>query len=82
MTKEEKLIGKEFIFKHYNHHEPLHLIFVEIINRPNAKTTYDECSYCKSYLKKKIYVFVTKEDNLEFLFGSECVKEVFKGEVK
>ena len=42
---------------------------------------YDECSHCGGNLKRKIYCFTeVREDECgaEYLFGSECVKQVIK----
>jgi len=80
MTKEEKLIGKEF---KYNHPKfgLLDLIFIEVMER-DSKYAYLDCDHCGKPLKSRLYVFVTKEENYEYMFGSECVKEVFKEEVK
>ena len=76
MAKYEK-----YMMCNFGYHHPIFglqsLVLVDIMQR-DSNINYDVCSHCGKPLKKTIYVFVTEKENLEYLFGSECVKHVIQ----
>lgn len=70
-----KWMGCNFGYQHPKYGS-LSLILVDVLVMDDS-VAWDDCSHCGRPLSKKIYVFVTEKDNIEYIFGSECVKNVF-----
>jgi len=72
-------IGLEFGYRNPVSDEAITLYLTDIVKR-DSDFNYDTCTHCGKALKKVIYTFTRTDSGQfeEYLFGSECVKQVFQ----
>jgi hypothetical protein len=78
--KYEKYLMLEFSYYDNKENKYIRLLFTDILKRTDKHNNYGKCSHCNKDLKTTLYFF-TRTDNEgqeEYVFGSECVRNVFQ----